>query len=158
MQLGVTQEKLRALGVETLAVVNTPIERARLYFKHRPARVALAADPDAGTHRSFGLPRLELTPDVMRQIGALRINPTGELPEALSPFEAMAALNRKDSFEPTAADQQIADRSAVLVGHFLVGRDGIVRWAHVEARENPAALSEFPSDEEIIAAADALPR
>ena len=36
MQLGTTQEKLKAVGVETMAVVNTPPERARLYFKYRP--------------------------------------------------------------------------------------------------------------------------
>jgi hypothetical protein len=56
VQLGTTQEKLKALGVETVAVVNTPLERARLYFKYRPARVLLAADPEAATHQSFGIP------------------------------------------------------------------------------------------------------
>ena len=29
VQLGTTQEKLKAMGVETMAVVNTPLERAR---------------------------------------------------------------------------------------------------------------------------------
>ncbi len=56
VQLGTTQDKLKAIGVETMAVVNTPLERARLYFKYRPARVLLAADPEAATHRSFGVP------------------------------------------------------------------------------------------------------
>ena len=56
MQLGTTQDKLKALGVETMAVVNTPLERARLYFKYRPARVLLAADPEAKTHRAFRVP------------------------------------------------------------------------------------------------------
>ena len=45
VQLGAVQDRLRPLGVETVAVVNTPPERARLYFKYRPARVLLAADP-----------------------------------------------------------------------------------------------------------------
>ena len=40
-QLGVTADKLRPLGVETLAVVATAADRARLYFRYRPARVAL---------------------------------------------------------------------------------------------------------------------
>ena len=53
VQLGTTQDKLKAVGVETMAVVNTPLERARLYFKYRPARVLLTADPEAATHRSF---------------------------------------------------------------------------------------------------------
>ena len=29
VQLGTTQDKLKAMGVETMAVVNTPLERAR---------------------------------------------------------------------------------------------------------------------------------
>src|SRR5260370_20735068 len=56
VQLGTTQEKLKAVGVETMAVVNTPLARARLYFKYRPARVLLTADPEAAAHRLFGGP------------------------------------------------------------------------------------------------------
>jgi Peroxiredoxin len=56
VQLGTTQDKLKAVGVETMAVVNTPAERARLYFKYRPAKVLLAADPEAATHQAFRLP------------------------------------------------------------------------------------------------------
>jgi len=43
-QLGTTEGKLKALGVETLCVVATPAENARLYFKFRPTRMRLAAD------------------------------------------------------------------------------------------------------------------
>ena len=46
MQLGATQDELQAVGVETMAVVNTPLERARRYFGYRPARVLLTADPE----------------------------------------------------------------------------------------------------------------
>src|SRR4026208_212255 len=56
VQLGTTQDKLKALGVETMAVVNTPQERARLYFKYRPARGLLTADPDAAAPRAVRLP------------------------------------------------------------------------------------------------------
>src|SRR5687768_5880832 len=48
-QLGFTREKLQAYGVETVAVVATCPERARLYHKHRPTRVPLAADPELTT-------------------------------------------------------------------------------------------------------------
>ena len=48
MQLGTTQDKLKEMGVETVAVVNTPPERARLYFKYRPAKVLLARGPRGG--------------------------------------------------------------------------------------------------------------
>ena len=95
MQLGTTQDKLKAMGVETMAVVNTPLERARLYFKYRPARVLLGADPEAATHRAFGVPAGVVVEDesatswprsvTMGQLLALQINPTGELPAPRTP-------------------------------------------------------------------------
>ena len=53
---------LREKGVESLTVVNTPIERARLYFRYHPMPNLLAAsDPERASHRAFGLPNLEFT-------------------------------------------------------------------------------------------------
>ena len=168
MQLGTTQEKLKALSVETMAVVNTPQERARLYFKYRPSRVLLAADPEAATHRSFGVPAGVLVEDeseaswsqgtvTMGQMQAALINPTGELPTPQNPFVAMETLNQRDGFEPTEIDQQIAATHGMqLGGHFLIGRDGIVRWLQIEALERIGDLSRFPSDEEIVTAARGL--
>src|SRR5262245_22215905 len=43
--LSTTQQSLGREGVDTLAVVNTQIERARLYFRYRPVQILLAADP-----------------------------------------------------------------------------------------------------------------
>jgi hypothetical protein len=168
VQLGTTQEKLKAVGVETMAVVNTPQARARLYFKYRPARVLLAADPEAETHRSFGVPAGVLVEDeseaswsrgtvTMGQMQAALINPTGELPEPQNVFQAMESLNQRDGFEPTEIDQQIAARHGMqLAGHFLIGRDGIIRWLQIEAAERIGDLSKFPSDEEILRAARGL--
>ncbi|MGO7631778.1 redoxin domain-containing protein, partial [Rhizobium ruizarguesonis] len=45
-QLAVVEPTLRAAGVETVAVINTPLERARLYFRHRPTPITLLCDPD----------------------------------------------------------------------------------------------------------------
>ena len=51
---------LREKGVESLVVVNTPIERARLYFRYHPLpNLLAAADPERTAHRAFGLPTLE---------------------------------------------------------------------------------------------------
>lgn len=69
----------------------TPLKRARLYFKYRPARVLLAAEPEAATHRAFGVPEGMLVEDesqaswplgtfTMGQLQASLVNPTGELP------------------------------------------------------------------------------
>ena len=167
MQLGTTQDKLKALGVETMAVVNTPLERARLYFKYRPARVLLAADPEAETHRVFRVPAGVVVEDesatswpesaTMGQLLAVQMNPTGELPVPQNPFDAMETLNKKDGFEPTETDQQIAAAHGTqMTGHFLIGRDGIIRWLQIEAASQIGDLSKFPSDEEIVAAARAL--
>lgn len=168
VQLGTTQEKLKAVGVETMAVVNTPLERAQLYFKYRPARVLLAADPDAKTHQAFRVPAGTLVENeseaswskgtvTMGQMQAARINPTGELPEPQNPFVAMETLNKKDGFEVTEVDHQIAAKHGMqLGGHFLIGRDGIVRWLQIEGLERVEDISKFPSDDEIVAAARAL--
>ncbi len=168
VQLGTTQDKLKAMGVETMAVVNTPLERARLYFKYRPARVLLTADPEASTHRSFGVPAgvvVEKESDAswaqgkltMGQLHALRIDPTGELPAPQDPYVAMEALNKKDGFELTETDKQIAQAHGTqMTGHFLIDREGIIRWEHIECAERLEDLSKFPSDDEILRAARSL--
>jgi hypothetical protein len=167
VQLGSTQDKLKAVGVETVAVVNTPLERARLYFKYRPARVLLAADPEAETHRAFGVPAGVLVEDesaaawplraTMGQLQTVLINPTGELPAPQSPFAALETLNKRDGFEPTEIDQQIAATHGMqLAGHFLIDREGTVRWLQIEAAERIGDLGQFPSDEEILRAARGL--
>ena len=168
VQLGATQEKLKAVGVETMAVVNTPLARARLYYKYRPARVLLTADPEAVTHRSFGVPAGVLVENeseaswsrgtvTMGQMQTALINPTGELPTPQNPFEAMATLNQRDGFEATEVDHQIAAAHGLqLGGHFLIDRQGIIRWGQIEAAERIGDLSKFPSDEEILTAARSL--
>lgn len=156
-QLGATREKLRRLGVETLAVVATEIDNARLYFKYRPARIDLAADPDLLTHRAYTLPRLD-PGEVMRVLGSMRVNPGNELPEAVPAAEVGTLLDQKDGFTRTAADLRDIDRQWPQVkGAFLIDRDGIVRWGHIEcADEGVAGLGKFPSDEELLAAARAI--
>lgn len=167
MQLGTTQDKLKAMGVETVAVLNTPPERARLYFKYRPTRVPLAADPEAATHRAFGVPAGVIVEDesatswpqtaTMGQLMAVEVNPTGELPGPQPIFVASEILNKTDGFEVTEADQQIAAAHGTqLAGHFLIDREGIIRWRHIEAGERIGDLGTFPSDEEILRAAARL--
>ena len=168
MQLGTTQEKLKALGVETMAVVNTQLARARLYFKYRPARVLLTADPEAATHRAFGLPVTVVVENeseaswsqrraTMAQIQAALINPTGELPAPLNPSAAGKTLNQRDGFEMTEIDGQIAATHGMQgAGHCLIDREGIIRWLQIEAIEKMGDLGKMPSDEEILRAARAL--
>lgn len=149
-QLSAVHDSLAAMGITALAVVNTPRERAQLYFRYHPARVELLADPDARTHALFGVPTVAID-DVFH---AARINPTGELPEPMHPMEANTALNAREGFVMTAVDEQIvATHGAQLTGHFLIDREGIVRWSSLEAEGGVADLARLPSVDNILAAA-----
>ncbi len=86
-----------------------------------------------------------------------RINPTGELPQPLPPLEANVVLNTRDGFELTEADQAIVQANpAQLAGHFLIDRNGIVRWTSLEAEEGLSAIGKFPTPAELLGAARAL--
>lgn len=158
-RLNLTRERLRAVGVETLGVVATGPENARLYYRFHSLRVPLAADPELTTHRAYGLPTLAMTPELMEAMRTVRVNPTGELPAPVPLAELSETLNRLDSFTPTEADQKDMQRGMTQVaGEFLIDRNGIVRWAHIEgAKEGLAGLGKFPTDEERLAAARLLP-
>jgi peroxiredoxin len=149
-QLAGINDALAKLGVTPLVVLNSPPERARLYFKYHPTPLTLLADPDARTHEAFHVRGLEITEALM----AVRMNPTGELDEALPPTAVNAALNAKDGFAMTAEDEAVvAAHPAQLVGHFLIDRDGIVRWSHVEGgRSGLDNLGKFPTPAEVLTA------
>src|SRR5262245_42062473 len=67
-QLGASTDKLEGLGVKTLAIVATTADNARLYFRFRPTRAPLAADPDLTTHRAYGLPQPPKTPELLEAV------------------------------------------------------------------------------------------
>ena len=95
----------------------------------------------------------------MHELGAARINPTGQLPAALPPIAAVEALNANGKFEVTAADEAIIARHALqIAGHFLVDRDGVVRGTHLEAPPDPNAIAAFPTPGELPDAARGLAR
>lgn len=156
-QLGTLQPALAKLGVETVAVMNTLPDRARLYFRYHPTAVTLLADAEARTHRAFAVPSFEIDEAMAAALAAARINPTGELPEAMAPLEANTALNKKEGFELTEADEAIvAKNPAQLAGHFLIDREGIVRWTSIEAAGGLNELSTFPTPAELLSAARSL--
>jgi len=154
---------LREKGVDMLTVVNTPIERARLYFRYHPMpNLLAAADPERASHRAFGLPNLEFTQDesdwprkvAISQLMAMRVNITGELPEPLDPMAAAEALNKKDGYEITPADQQMAATgTGQLVGQFLLDREGIIRWSFTEVPEGGKHLFGAPTAQDVMSAA-----
>ena len=142
-----------------MASWRTTPENARLYFKFRPTRLRLGADPELTTHRAYGLPRPASTPEFMKTLESMRINPT-----ANSPSRCRFLKPRRPSRSSTATPNNQTDKADMerqwpqLKGQFLIDRDGIVRWANVEcAVEGLAGVGKFPSDEEILTAVRALP-
>jgi len=153
-KLGGLRDKLEAAGVETLGVVATELDNARLYFKYRPSRLPLAADPEFSTHRAYGIQRIQVDEAMIAAVSAVRVNPTGELPEPMSPSQASAVLDQAEGYQRTDADLRDMERQwPLLKAQFLVDREGIVRWANVECEADGfAGIGKFPADDEILAA------
>jgi peroxiredoxin len=162
-QLATTRQKLRALGVEVLAIVAMQPERVRLYYRYRPVGVPLAADPDLMTHRAYGVPQPALTPEILQAVASRHLDLARQLQIPATDLTGIkSALCRQDGFEPVEAEQKARrdwseHHGGQLIGQFLVDRDGIVRWANIEgATEGLAGLEKFPTDEEFVAAARQL--
>jgi peroxiredoxin len=156
-RLGTTEGKLKAEGVETVCVVATPPENARLYFKYRPSRLRLGADPALTTHRAYRVPKPVFGPAEMQLLATTKVNPTGDLPAPLPVMEAVAKLGEMDGHVNTPADQADMERQfPQLKAQFLIDRDGIVRWANIECAKGLGEVGKFPSDAEILAAAHSL--
>jgi peroxiredoxin len=154
-QLSGMHDTLAGMDITTVAVVNTPRQRAELYFRYHPVRVVLLADPEARTHQAFGVPSVVAD----ESFAAARINPTSELPAPMHPMEANSVLNVKDGFVLTQVDEEVFNvHGTQLGGHFLIDRDGIVRWTAIEAERGVADLARFPGPAEILTAARTLGR
>lgn len=154
-QMAGVSEKLRPLGVESLAIVGTELDNARLYFSFRPTRLLLGVDPQLETHRSYGVPKPEPTPELMQAVAMVRINPTGELPEPLPVPAATEALQKIDRYQPTPTDMREGESNFTqMKGQFLIDRSGIVRWSNIECgREGLSGLGKFPTPDELMTAA-----
>jgi peroxiredoxin len=158
VQLGSLEGRLKDLGVESLAVVATDPEHARLYFKFRPTRLRLASDPELTIHRAFGVPKPEPTPEMLQALEQVRVNPFGDFSEPLSLSDAAKVLQERDGYVATPADQNDIDRQwPQLKALFMIDREGIVRWADIECQnEGLAGIGSIPSDDAILEAARAL--
>jgi peroxiredoxin len=157
-QLGTLGAQLKTLGVESLIVVATAPENARVYFKFRPTPLRLASDPDLTIHRAYGVPKPEPTPAMLQALDQVRINPTGELPQPLPISEAARALQAMDGYVYTPADQADVERQwPQQKGQFLIDRAGIVRWVEIEcAKEGMAGIGKMPPAQVVLDAARAL--
>ncbi|MBB2751067.1 UNVERIFIED_ORG: peroxiredoxin [Rhizobium aethiopicum] len=156
-------DALQEKGIDSLTVVNTPIERARLYFRYHPLPNLLAAsDPERVSHKAFGLPQLQFTEAEndwphkvsMNAVMSMRVDMPGELPEPMNPMAAMEFLDKADDYEFTEDDKQmIATGEGQLVGEFLLDRDGVVRWCFTEVEEAGRHMFGVPAPREVMSAA-----
>jgi peroxiredoxin len=157
-QMASSSSSLKSLGVDALAIVGTELENARLYFRFRPTSMALGADPQLATHRSYGVPRPDNTPEFEEAMANTYVNPTGELPAPLPVRSAAAALAALDGYQLTATDRrELESTFTQMKGQFLIDRDGIVRWAQIECGiEGLSGVGKFPSHDELIRAASCV--
>ncbi|MBY3048752.1 peroxiredoxin-like family protein [Rhizobium laguerreae] len=156
-------DALQEKGIDSLTVVNTPIDRARLYFRYHPLPNLLAAsDPERVSHKAFGLPNLQFTEDEnewprkvsMSTVMSMRIDMPGELPAPMDPMAASEFLDKADGYEITEVDKQmIAAGHGQLVGEFLLDRDGVVRWCFTEVEEDGRHMFGGPAPREVMSAA-----
>src|SRR5215831_865638 len=164
--LGRLAPALRKVGVETLVIVGTTAERARLYFSYRPALIPVGADPDLATHRRYGLPCSPITPELLDQLRAVRVDPFQELPEPV-PFlgsggaEIHDVFDRLDGFIPTEVDQRDRTRqfreSIQVCGQYMLDSRRIVRWAYREGASGGLAESGiFPNEATLVGIARSL--
>ncbi|TAU88819.1 peroxiredoxin-like family protein [Rhizobium leguminosarum] len=156
-------DALQEKGIDSLTVVNTPIDRARLYFRYHPLPNLLAAsDPERVSHRAFGLPNLQFTEAEndwprkvsMTAVTSMRIDMPGELPAPMNPMAASEFLDKADGYEITEDDtQMIATGYGQLVGEFLLDRDGVVRWCFTEVEGDGRHMFGGPAPREVMSAA-----
>ena len=155
--MGGTREKLGAVGVETLAIIEDRLEPVRRYFRIRPSRVRLATDEARSVHRAYGCPMPPYSPEYRKLRAAVRINPTGEAPEPMDVDDIQSWLRKHHRFGEIPEDQAVKDQFPardfnVHAGHFLIDRQGIVRRVWIEAADDLTRYGVFPTDDEILAA------
>ena len=176
--LGGMRQRLRELSVEMLAIVASPLDRAQVYVRHRPPGVRLAADPSHVTHRAYGLPMPPLTSGIEQAAERMRVQledialNQGDLaqlrvavqgaqrdPEESMPVWDFIHMQRKlYPYEMTEREQlEWANNRTLGTAQFLIDRDGVVSWTRVQGvAQPPAGLANYPSEAELLAAAETL--
>ena len=154
-QLSPAAQRLRNVGIETLGVVATAAERARLYFRANPPRFPLGADPDLITHRAYGLGQMERNAEAAAMIESAAQRVARELGIPAKPGEGREAVDRSDGFHALPSDMADRQRHQIqMTGQFLVDRDGYIRWCR---NEMAAGYALFPSPDELLSLSGHLP-
>jgi peroxiredoxin len=144
-QLRPTCEALRAAGVGVLGLVIGSPERTRQYFRYFPPCFPVAAAPDRSVHRLYGLGELVRTPEFREETERRSAEVLREMGLSAPAGQAGTAFQTSDGFEMTAEDEAEWQRPLQTVAYFLIGRDGVIRWAHADPRLTP-----IPSGEKLL--------
>jgi peroxiredoxin len=153
-QLSPAADRLRAVGIETVGVVATAPDPARLYFGLKPLRFPMGADPDLATHRAYGLPVIERNEEAGQMVERAAQRLAGELSIEAPPGQGRAIVDAADGFERLESDAADRVRHQIqLIGQFLIDRDGVIRWCRTEDR---ASYALFPSTQELLSLAERL--
>jgi hypothetical protein len=153
-QLSAAADQLRAVGIETIGVVATAPDRARLYFRHIPPRFPLGADPHLVTHRAYGLRVIERNEEAGEMVERAAQRLAGELGIEAPPGQGRAIVDAADGFERLESDAADHLRHQIqLIGQFLIDRGGVIRWCRTEDR---ASYALFPSTKELLSLAQPL--
>jgi len=157
VSLGRLTKKLQEIGVETVGIVGTPVDRARLYFRYRPPGYLVGADPELMSHRALGVPRTKINDELM---GLVMDRCDGLAREAglqAPPGGGKDALDRLDGIAGPEYLAEMYQHQAQFTAQFLIDRTGVIRWSNVEcARESLAeGLEKFPTEDELLTAARA---
>ncbi len=161
VQMNGYSDRLAELGTAGLAVINTELNRAQMYYGRLNMTMALAVDPDWVTHRRYGLSRPKMTlgktdwPNKVnpKDLLSLRVNPTGELAKPVRLINANRAVNSIEGFKLTPADRRIqAQHGNTGAGFTLIDRDGIVRWRWLEGQTGFKDIAKFPTEQVILTA------
>lgn len=156
-EFGLLAEMFRPRGIETIAIVATAVAGARLYFRHRPPRCLVGADPDLTSHRAFGVPRRQLTDEIWEAVVSKSDQLAGQLGLDFSAGEGIAALARRDGIDLAAHAEDIQRHQTQFEAQVLIDREGIIRWMNVEcARDGLAGLERLPSHDEFLTAVQSL--
>ena len=138
-------EALRDARVTLLGVVIASPERSRQYFRHFPPCFPMAAAPDRAIHRAYGLPEMIRTPEFRHGTERRAAEILQEQGLQVPPGQAASVFAASDGFEMTTEDQAEWQRPLQAFAHFLIGRDGLIRWARVEM-----TVTALPKTEELL--------
>lgn len=100
-----------------------------------------------------------MTPEIWEAVEGKANELADKLSVPVQSGQAYATIDRLDGFEKVETDDtDMQHHQAQLTGQFLLDRDGVVRWANIEcASDGLAGLERFPTDDELMVAARALP-